>query len=63
MTPFPKPAGISPEVWAGACALAAERHPQATYPQPSDVDDARTVVTALVACLDDLLAAKERVRG
>ncbi len=42
------PADESLPVWAGACALAAKRHPNASYPQPSDVEDARTVALATV---------------
>src|SRR5690349_17570176 len=35
------PTGESILVWAGSCALAADRHPNADYPQPADVRDAR----------------------
>jgi hypothetical protein len=41
------PLGTSALVWAGACALAAERHPNADYPQPSDVHDAQVVAAAI----------------
>ena len=43
------PIGESVLVWAGACALAVERHPNASYPQPHDVKDAREVLEAAVA--------------
>jgi hypothetical protein len=43
---FPVPIGESMLVWAGACALAQHRHPNACYPQPSDVEFARIVLLA-----------------
>jgi hypothetical protein len=41
-----RPANIDRYVWRGAVALAAKRHPNASYPQPSDLADAETVVNA-----------------
>lgn len=46
---FPCPPDISDHVWAAACALAADRHPNARYPQPQDVRDAGIVVRAAVS--------------
>jgi hypothetical protein len=40
------PLGTSPRVWAGACALAEQRHGNANYPQPRDLADAQIVVVA-----------------
>lgn len=47
--PHECPIGESKLVWAGACALAAKRHPNASYPQPADVGDARAVLLAAVS--------------
>lgn len=47
----PCPIGESRLVWSGACALAVKRHPEASWPQPQDIDDARVVLTqSLAAC-------------
>ncbi len=46
---WPAPIGESVLVWAGAIALAEKRHPNAAYPQPLDVEDARTALMAAVA--------------
>ena len=43
------PFGIHPVVWRGACALAVTRHPNAIYPQPSDVEYASVVMATLCA--------------
>jgi hypothetical protein len=38
------PEGMNRDVWRGACALGAARHPNACWPQPQDVRDAMTVI-------------------
>lgn len=52
------PPNVEALVWAGACALALHRHPRKSYPQPSDIDDARIVLAArnreMLALLDRL---------
>lgn len=47
-TPHAAPPDESLPVWVGACALAAKRHPNASYPQPSDLVDARIVLLTAV---------------
>lgn len=42
------PEGMNRDVWRGACALGAARHPNACWPQPQDVRDAMTVVLAIM---------------
>ena len=41
------PLGVSATAWAAACALAADRHPNADYPQPRDVSDAQIAAAAI----------------
>ena len=53
--PLPCPPGETEITWAGACALAALRHPQARYPQPADVADSRTVTAAVVRLMAERL--------
>lgn len=53
------PEGENVMVWAGACALAEQRHPNARYPQPVDVSDARIVTTVVV----ELIAERILPRG
>ena len=53
------PEGMNRDVWRGACALAADRHPNACWPQPQDVRDAMTVILATMTQTTD----EERIRA
>lgn len=46
------PVGENALVWKASCALASKRHPNASYPQPKDVEDARVVIVAVASELE-----------
>ena len=46
MTEHDRPEGEDPMVWSAACAIALERHPNASWPQPSDIKYARIALKA-----------------